>query len=85
MEKPKYRIGRVVFGDEAAITASYGRFADQEIDETRLAAGRGCPFGQARLTLAGEAPVAGIGTFEGSHKQTLTFAPSDKPGWCPLR
>ena len=31
--------------------------------------------------MAREAPVAGIGTFEGSHKQTLTFAPSDRPGW----
>ena len=81
MEKPEYKIGRIVFGDAAAIEAAYARFREQEIDETRLAATRECPFGTQRLTLAGEAPVAGIGTFEGSHKQTLTFAPSARPGW----
>ena len=80
-EMPDYRIGRVVFGSEAAIAAAYERFKTQGIDETRLAASRACPFGERRLTLAREAPVAGIGTFEGSHKQTLTFAPSGKPGW----
>ncbi len=81
MEKPHYKIGRIVFGDEASIAASYKRFRELEIDETRLEQSRACPFGASRLTLAGEAPVSGIGTFEGSHKRTLTFAPSKKPGW----
>lgn len=81
METPHYKIGRVVFGDEGSITAAYSRFCAQEIDETRLAPSRECPFGPKRLTLAGETPVAGIGTFEGSHKRTLTFAPSERPGW----
>ena len=80
-ELPDYRIGRVVFGSEAAIAAAYERFRAQEIDEMRLAETRACPFGGRRLTLAAEAPVAGIGTFEASHKRTLTFAPSAKPGW----
>jgi len=78
---PEYGIGRVVFGSAAAIAAAYERFKTQQIDEMRLADGRACPFGPRRLTLAREAPVAGIGTFEGSHKQTLTFAPGTRPGW----
>ena len=81
VELPEYKIGRIVFGSAAAIDAAYERFKLQEIDEMRLAESRTCPFGERRLTLAREVPVAGIGTFEGSHKRTLVFAPSGKPGW----
>ena len=81
MQMPQYKIGRIVFGNEASISSAYARFASLEIDETRLASTRSCPFGPKRFTLAGEAPVSGIGTFEGSHKRTLTFAPSERPGW----
>ncbi len=80
MEMPSYKIGKTVFGSAASIAAAYERFRVQPIDETRLA-----PEGYAppsrRLTLLGEAPVAGIGTFMGSAKQTLTFAPSARRGW----
>lgn len=78
---PEYPIGRTVIGSEAAIRAAYEAFRAQPIDETRLAPSRECPFSPRRTTLAGEASVAGVGTFEGSEKQTLTFAPSTKPGW----
>ena len=78
---PDYEIGRTVFGDTAAIAAAYEAFRVQPIDETRLAQSRVSPFSERRLTLAGESSVAGVGTFMGSRKQTLTFAPSDKPGW----
>lgn len=78
---PDYEIGRTVFGDTAAIAAAYEAFRAQPIDETRLAQSRVSPFSEHRLTLAGESSVAGVGTFMGSRKQTLTFAPSDKPGW----
>ena len=78
---PEYPIGRTVIGSEAAIRAAYEAFRSQPIDETRLAPSRECPFSLKRTTLAGEASVAGVGTFEGSEKQTLTFAPSAKPGW----
>ena len=81
MDMPDYRIGKTVFGSAEAIGAAYERFKTQEIDERRLASDRTCPFPAKRLTLAGEAQVAGIGTFKGSEKQTLTFAPSAKPGW----
>ena len=79
MEKREYAIGRTVFGDATAVKAAYEAFRVQEIDEERLAAE---PFAPAkRLTLSGEAAVSGVGTFEGSAKQTLLFAPSERPGW----
>lgn len=78
---PDYTIGRIVFGSAASIDAAYRLFRELPIDETRLAESRVSPFPAKRRTLAGEAPVAGIGTFHGSRKQTLTFAPSEKPGW----
>ncbi len=78
---PEYPIGRIVFGSAASIDAAYRLFRGLSIDETRLAESRADPFPPCRRTLAGEAPVAGIGTFQGSHKQTLTFAPSPRPGW----
>ena len=81
MELPSYRIGKTVFGSSASILAAYERFRSQPIDEVRLAADRSCPFPAVRRTLEGEAPVAGVGTFQGSRKQTLTFAPSAKSGW----
>ncbi len=81
MDMPSYRIGKTLFGSPDAIAAAYERFRIQKIDETRLAADRSCPFGPAARTLEREAPVAGVGTFKGSCKQTLTFAPSEKPGW----
>ena len=78
---PGYPIGRIVFGSAASIDAAYRLFRELPIDETRLAENRLSPFPAKRRTLAGEAPGAGIGTFQGSRKQTLRFAPSEKPGW----
>lgn len=78
---PDYKIGKVVFGDAASIDVAYRRFHDQPIDETRLAVDRVCPFPAKRCTLASEAQVDGIGTFKGSERQSLTFAPSKRPGW----
>ena len=81
MELPCYPIGRVVFGSAASIQAAYERFRPQPIDETRLAASRACPFPLVRQTLAAEVPVSGIGTFCGRSRQTITFAPGERPGW----
>ena len=81
MANPSYRIGRTVFGSEASIRAAYEKFVGQPIDETRLAPTRDCPFGPARLTLADEAMVTDVGTFDGRANQTIAFAPSAKPGW----
>ena len=80
-ELQDYTIGRTVFGDSSAISVAYERFRAQKIDEIRLADGSRPPFSLKRRSLAGEASVAGVGTFEGGLKQTITFAPSSKPGW----
>lgn len=81
MDMPQYEIGKVVFGSSAKIAAAYERFSAQEIDEVRLASDRSSPFPLRRRTISKEVSVAGIGTFRGSEKQTLTFAPSTRPGW----
>ena len=78
---PEYPIGKIVFGSAASIDAAYRLFRELPIDETRLAPNRASPFPACRRTLVGEAPVAGIGTFQGSRQQTLTFAPRGTPGW----
>ncbi len=81
MDMPSYTIGKTVFGSAASIAAAYEHFRVQPIDEVRLAADRTCPFPNVRRTLESESQVAGVGTFQGSRKQTLTFAPSAKKGW----
>ncbi len=81
MELPEYQIGRTVFGDASRIAEAYRDFREQPIDEVRLAPSRVSPFPECRRTLAGEASVSGVGTFKGSRKQTITFAPSERPGW----
>ena len=78
---PSYPIGKTVFGSTASIKAAYEKFERQPIDETRLSETVGYPYPLKRRTLAGEASVAGVGTFQGNEKQTITFAPSAKPGW----
>lgn len=81
MELPNYKVGRVVFGSAASIASAYERFAGQPIDEVRLAKAEEYPICRKRRTIAQEEPITGIGTFQGSSRQTLIFAPSDKPGW----
>ena len=81
MDLPEYTVGKTVFGSAEAIARAYARFREQPIDETRLAPDRRCPFPAKRRTLAQEAAVEGVGTFKGSERQTITFAPSARPGW----
>ena len=81
LKMTEYPIGKVVFGSAEEISAAYARFAAQGIDETQLADSRECPFGSRRRTLAGEAKVTDVGTFDGRENQTVAFAPSSRPGW----
>lgn len=78
MDTPEYKIGRIVFGSAASIAAAYDQFKTQPVDEMRLGE---TSFPDCRQTLAGETQVAGVGTFQGRSRQTLVFAPSEKPGW----
>ena len=77
---PEYPLGKIVFGSAASIAAAYERFKKQPIDETRLCDVT-APYSEYRLSLASEAQVVGVGTFQGKVDQRLTFAPSAKPGW----
>ena len=70
---------RLVSGDPAAFAAARKRFDAQPVDDVRLADSSG--WNANRMTLAGEASVSGVGTFRGSEKRTITFAPSARPGW----
>ena len=82
MAEKDYTIGKTIFGSSAAIAAAYDKFRTLKVDEERLLGeDEAYPYSLNRTTIEGEAPVAGVGTFEGSRKQTITFAPSDKPGW----
>ena len=81
MELPEYKIGRVVNGSAAQIAAAYERFKVQPIDERRLASPDMTPYSAKRTTLADEVSVTDVGTFDGRRTETLTFAPSTKPGW----
>ena len=76
-----YIIGKAVLGNEADIRSAYERFARLPVDEQRLSADRGNPFSASRTTISQEVKVTGIGTFKGSERQTITFAPSEKRGW----
>ena len=80
MEKNfEYPDCRLVAGDAAAFAAARSRFDAQPVDDVRLSDSSG--WNAKRMTLAGEASVSGVGTFRGSEKRTITFAPSDRPGW----
>ena len=70
---------RLVSGDAAAYAEARRRFNAQPVDDTRLSDSSG--WSGKRTTLAGEASVSGVGTFRGSERRTITFAPSSRPGW----
>ncbi|MBQ4440109.1 MAG: UDP-3-O-acyl-N-acetylglucosamine deacetylase [Kiritimatiellae bacterium] len=83
MESINYEIGKPVFGNFSSIKFAYDAFKAQPIDEERLLpeGAMGASRPAKRRTLVSEAPVAGVGTFFGGRKQTITFAPGEKPGW----
>ena len=70
---------RLVAGDPAAFAAARARFDAQPVDDTRFADHSG--WNANRTTIAGEVSESGVGTFRGSEKRTITFAPSARPGW----
>jgi len=74
-----YPACRLAAGDPVAFAAARKRFDAQPVDDMRLAESSG--WNAKRMTLAGEASVSGVGTFRGSEKRTITFAPSNRPGW----
>ena len=74
-----YPACRLVSGSQTAIDAARARFDASRPDDVRLAGKSG--WAARRTTLAGEESVAGVGTFRGRERRTITFAPSERPGW----
>lgn len=71
---------RIVAGSQASFDAALARFNAQPVDDVRLSAS-GSGWSAKRTTLAAETSVAGVGTFRGRERRTITFAPSKKQGW----
>ncbi len=78
-QKFNYPACRLLQGSQASLDAALARFNAQPVDDVRLAGRSG--WSLRRTTLAGECSVAGVGTFRGREKRTITFAPSARPGW----
>jgi UDP-3-O-acyl-N-acetylglucosamine deacetylase len=74
-----YPACRLVTGSQTAFDAARARFDATRPDDVRLAEKSG--WAMRRTTLAGEESVAGVGTFRGRERRTITFAPSERPGW----
>ena len=70
---------RLMAGSQEALDAAMARFAQIEPDDVRLAESSG--WSPKRTTLGRAEPVAGVGTFSGRERRTITFAPSSRPGW----
>ena len=79
-ETPTYPIGSVINGNRDAICAAYDRFHSQPIDLEFLNNGN-YPYSLYRTTLGGVDSCSGPGTFQGAKRSTLTFGPSQTPGW----
>jgi len=71
---------RVVSGDAGKLSRALEKFCALKPDDVRLTDATE-PYGPFRRTLAGSASVAGVGTFRGKEKRTVTFSPSSRPGW----
>ena len=75
----KYPECRLVSGSPEAFASARRKFEAQQVDDVRISGKSG--WSAKRTTLAGEASVSGVGTFRGSERRTITFAPSSRPGW----
>ncbi|MBQ7191098.1 MAG: UDP-3-O-acyl-N-acetylglucosamine deacetylase [Kiritimatiellae bacterium] len=75
-----YPTGRVLLGQNEVIRQAYEKFSQQEIDVRELCDGD-AGYSPKRTTLGGDRSVTGAGTFYGKKLRTLTFGPSEDPGW----
>ncbi len=78
-ERFDYPECRLISGDATAFAAARRRFCELPVDDVRLSGASG--WNASRTTLAAEESVSGVGTFRGSERRTITFAPSTRPGW----
>jgi len=71
---------RVLTGDRAALEAGHAAFARLSVDR-ELPLSDAAPVPGFQRTVEREVTVSGQGTFAKKNTTTITFAPSDKPGW----
>lgn len=71
--------GKILDGSADQIRAACERWQAQPVDQEMLAEADG--FSAQQTTLGGTVSVTGPGTFFRRAQRTLTFAPSDRPGW----
>lgn len=76
-----YPLGRILLGVTDSVRRAYEKFAVQPIDFLGLCEGPDAGYSPKRTTLGGDQSVTGPGTFYGRAQRTLTFKPSDEPGW----
>jgi UDP-3-O-acyl-N-acetylglucosamine deacetylase len=72
--------GRILSGPEAALQAGWNAFERMPVDRT-LPAAEMPAVPEHQQTVAREVTVSGQGTFEKKNRTTITFAPSEQPGW----
>ena len=70
--------GKILHGEADSLRRAYQAFHEQAIDFEDLAEG---PREDRVTTLASSCSVSGPGTFSRGAEQTLTFFPSERPGW----
>jgi UDP-3-O-acyl-N-acetylglucosamine deacetylase len=75
-----YPLGRILTGDAQTVRMANERFHAQAVDAVQLCEGA-AGYSSKRTTLGGERSVTGPGTFYRRTKRTLTFGPSQEPGW----
>ena len=75
-----YPLGRILLGETQTVRQAHERFHAQPVDAEDVCSGD-AGFSDRRTTLGGERSVTGPGTFSGRAQRTLTFKPSDEPGW----
>ena len=80
MAQTDYKLGQVIQGDRAPLEDAIARLNDQPIDQS-MDGDKASYSWDSTTTIAKSASVTGAGTFFGKAERTLTFEPSDKPGW----
>ncbi|MBP5319688.1 MAG: UDP-3-O-acyl-N-acetylglucosamine deacetylase [Kiritimatiellae bacterium] len=75
-----YPQGRLLLGETDSVRRAYEKFHKQPVDVVDLCEGD-AGYSPRRTTLKGCQSVTGPGTFYGRAQRTLTFCPSEDPGW----
>lgn len=79
MSEPSF--GKILYGDEAVLRPAWDRWLRQPVDLDWSDNGLPGGFPRRKRTLVQPATVRGPGTFMGKSTRTVTFEPTDQPGW----